>query len=81
MAARSKTKLLLTKKSYHRFMHAALGQMESKKSQFTDFVMTGTPIVENDSDVEEDIKEEHATDSLPEELSIELIVIQRDKEN
>ena len=62
-------------------MHAALGQMESNKSQFTDFVMTGTPIVGNDSDVEEDIKEEHATDSLPEELSSELIVIQRDKEN
>lgn len=62
-------------------MHAALVHVKINDLQSIDIVIIGSPIVGNDSDLEEDINEDQITDNLPEEVSSELIFMQGDKDS
>ena len=66
MAVRSTKSCHGNKVSYHRLRHAAIAHVKINESLSTNIVITSAPLGGNDSDIEEDINEEHTTNGYAE---------------
>ena len=81
MAARSAKSFYGEKTSYHRFMHVAVAQVLNDNPPYADIIMIGPPTGGNENDVEEENEDDVGDTGMPQEVSSELIVQQRDDNN
>ena len=66
MAARATKSFYGNKVSYYRVMHAAVAHMEINESYSTNIVMISPRLWGNDSNIEQNIIEEHRTNGYAE---------------